>query len=143
MSFTTAESSSIFSAKSIPMKTGQKESRGSCPCAGPLSGGNASVHLRESSKRDPTHKQSPCQSPCQSVSQSVSKREGRSTIQLTTYPANHLLPSYPPVLYSPNSSFSANPVSPPLTDAWWICRSGRPPSPSGHGALHSATANYF
>lgn len=59
-----------------------------------LSGGNASVRLREPSMRDPTHKQSPRQSPCQSVSQSVSK-----STNLANHPVVHLsgepFPSHP------------------------------------------------
>lgn len=108
-----------------------------------LSGGNASVRLRESSMRGPTHKQSPCQSPCQSVSQSVSKPAGQSIIQPTThsstYPANQwlilLFPSHPPTLYTPNSPTPTDPVPPPLTDAWQSCRSG-PPS-SSYTCRHS------
>lgn len=73
-----------------------------------LSGGNASVRLRELSMRDPTHKQSPRQSPCQSVSQSVSKSTIQPTTRSSTYPASHspLIPT------------------PPLTDAWQSRGSG-------------------
>ena len=62
---------SIFQWKQVKGKV--KEVQLSFSLSLSLSGGNASVRLREPSMRDPTHKQSPRQSPCQSVSQSLSK----------------------------------------------------------------------
>ena len=79
---------SIFQWKQVKGKV--KEVQLSFSLSLSLSGGNASVRLREPSMRDPTHKQSPRQSPCQSVSQSLSKPSAP-----VHHPAKH--PGRPPI----------------------------------------------